>query len=334
MTIRTRVTAVAVAAALTLAGCSSAADDTDREATAGSSGVSSTAAASGDDKATANYPVTVKHRQGETEIAAEPKKIVVMNYSGVDYLDTLGYGDRIVGVASGGANPEILDGYEDKQNVGSFREPDYEAIASLEPDLIVIGGRTAKTYDQMSEIAPTIDITVEYDDYLKSNAESAEMIGTVFGVGKEAEKKADELEKKADEYKKEISAGGPTALVIMTSGGELSTYSEKSRFGTIFDLGYTPAAKVEEAGPHGDPISFEFVADADPDYLFVVDRDAAIGRDGSTAEATLDNELINNTKAAKNGNIVYLDSSDWYLVIGGLNTMSKMIDAAGSAYKG
>ncbi|MCX7537184.1 ABC transporter substrate-binding protein [Corynebacterium sp. P5875] len=334
MTIRTRVTAAAVVAAFALAGCSSAGDDADRNATTGSSTTSSAAAKADDGKVAAQYPVTVKHRQGETEITAEPKKIVVMNYSGVDYLVSLGYGDRIVGVTSAGVPPEILKGFEDKQTIGSFREPDYEAIASLEPDLIVIGGRTAGTYEQMSEIAPTIDVTVEYDDYLESNAESAEMIGAAFGVSDKAEEKGEELEKKAEDYKKKISAGEPTALVIMTNGGELSTYSEESRFGMIFDLGYTPAAKLDEAGPHGDPVSFEFVADADPDYLFVVDRDAAIGRDGNTAEATLDNELINNTKAAKNGNIVYLNSNDWYLVVGGLTTMSKMIDAAGSAYKG
>ncbi|MBI8989035.1 siderophore ABC transporter substrate-binding protein [Corynebacterium meridianum] len=334
MTIRTRVTAVAVVAAFALAGCSSAGDDADQNATTGSSSASSAAAKADDGKVAAQYPVTVKHRQGETEIESEPQRIVVMNYSGVDYLVSLGYGDRIVGVTSAGAPPEILKGFEDKQTIGSFREPDYEAIASLEPDLIVIGGRTAGTYEQMSEIAPTIDVTVEYDDYLESNAESAEMVGAAFGVGDKAEEKGEELEKKADDYKEKISAGAPTALVIMTNGGELSTYSEESRFGMIFDLGYTPAAKLDEAGPHGDPVSFEFVADADPDYLFVVDRDSAIGRDGNTAEATLDNELINNTKAARNGNIVYLNSNDWYLVVGGLTTMSKMIDAAGSAYKG
>ncbi|MCK7674377.1 siderophore ABC transporter substrate-binding protein [Corynebacterium pygosceleis] len=338
MTIRTRVTAVAAVAALALAGCSSA-EDAAEDATATASSAVSGAASSGadstdDGKVTASYPLTVEHRQGETEITAEPQKIVVMNYSGLDYLVSLGYGDRVVGVASGGADPDILEGFQDKQNIGSFREPDYEAIASLEPDLIVVGGRSAGTYEQMSEIAPTIDVTVEYDDYLESNAESAKMVGAAFGAGDRAEEKGEELEKKADGYKEKISAGDPTALVIMTNGGELSTYSEESRFGVVFDLGYKPAAKVDEAGPHGDPVSFEFVADADPDYLFVVDRDAAIGRDGSTAEATLDNELINNTKAAKNGNIVYLNSADWYLVVGGLTTMSKMIDAAGSAYKG
>ena len=334
MTFRTRVTAAAAVAAFALAGCSSAGDDADQNATTGSATASSAATKSDAGNVAGEYPVTVKHRQGETEIESEPQRIVVMNYSGVDYLVSLGYGDRIVGVTSAGAAPEILEGFRDKQTIGSFREPDYEAIASLEPDLIVIGGRTAGTYEQMSEIAPTIDVTVEYDDYLESNAESAEMIGAAFGVSDKAEEKGEELEKKAEDYKKKISAGAPTALVIMTNGGELSTYSEESRFGMIFDLGYTPAAKLDEAGPHGDPVSFEFVADADPDYLFVVDRDAAIGRDGNTAEATLDNELINNTKAAKNGNIVYLNSNDWYLVVGGLTTMSKMIDAAGSAYKG
>ncbi|MBV7293318.1 siderophore ABC transporter substrate-binding protein [Corynebacterium sp. TAE3-ERU16] len=334
MTIRTRVTAVAVAAAFVLAGCSSAGDDADQNGTTGSSSAGSAAAKADDGKVAARYPVTVKHRQGETEITAEPQKIVVMNYAGVDFLDALGFGDRIVAVASGGANPEVLEGYEDRQTIGSFFEPDYEAIASLEPDLIVVGTRSAGTYAQMSEIAPTIDMSVEFGDFLESNAESAEIIGSAFGAGEKAERKGEEIEEKAAAYREKISATEPTALVIMTNGGELSTFSEDSRFGLVFDLGFVPAASLENAGPHGDPVSFEFVADADPDYLFVIDRDAAVGRDGSTAEATLDNELINNTKAAKNGNIVYLDPTDWYLVPGGLHTVDQMVESVGSAYRG
>ena len=42
--------------------------------------------------------------------------------------------------------------------LGSVWEPDYEAINALEPDLIVVAGRSSRIYPDMKEIAPTADL--------------------------------------------------------------------------------------------------------------------------------------------------------------------------------
>ena len=65
---------------------------------------------------------------------------------------------------------------------------------------------------------------------------------------------------------------------------------------------------------HGQAISFEFILKTNPDWLFVLDRDAAIGREGASASKLLDNPLVNATKAAKKKQIVYLNSANWYLL--------------------
>ena len=36
-----------------------------------------------------------------------------------------------------------------------------------------------------------------------------------------------------------------------------------------------------DTSTHGNEASFEFIVDKDPDYIFVMDRDAAIGTDGA-----------------------------------------------------
>ncbi len=41
--------------------------------------------------------------------------------------------------------------------------------------------------------------------------------------------------------------------------------------------------------------------------MFIIDRDVAVGQQGQPAAEVLNNELINNTNAAKNGKLVYLD---------------------------
>ena len=81
----------------------------------------------------------------------------------------------------------------------------------------------------------------------------------------------------------------------------MSAYGPGSRFGVIHDaFGVKPATAGLSVSNHGQAISYEFIAQTDPDWLFVIDRDAAIGREGSPARSMLDNELIRPTKAWKN----------------------------------
>ena len=63
-------------------------------------------------------------------------------------------------------------------------------------------------------------------------------------------------------------------------------------------------------------------ADVDPDWIFVVDRSAAIGQEAEAAAVTLDNPLVAGTKAGQNGQIVYLDSAPLYLAGGGVQSLN------------
>ncbi|MFD2855531.1 ABC transporter substrate-binding protein [Seohaeicola zhoushanensis] len=74
-------------------------------------------------------------------------------------------------------------------------------------------------------------------------------------------------------------------------------------------------------GNHGQPISFEFIRETNPDWIFVVDRDAAIGRDGQPAAQMLDNPMVAATTAAQKGQIVYLNPVDWYLIAAGITSV-------------
>lgn len=58
-----------------------------------------------------------------------------------------------------------------------------------------------------------------------------------------------------------------------------------------------------------------------------MDRDAAINSDGAKlAEEIMDNELVNKTQAAQDGNIVYLaHPSVWYTAEGGITALDLML---------
>jgi len=89
-----------------------------------------------------------------------------------------------------------------------------------------------------------------------------------------------------------------------------------------------PVPPIEdlEAATHGEAISFEFLLEHNPDWLFVIDRDASIGtEDSEAAEVMLDNDIMHETSAHQNGQIIYLNGYDWYIVMNGLTTVNNML---------
>lgn len=82
-----------------------------------------------------------------------------------------------------------------------------------------------------------------------------------------------------------------------------------------------------DTSSHGNEASFEFVLDKNPDYIFAMDRDAAIGTEGAQLAAeVLDNELVNKTDAAQNGRVVVLEHSNvWYTAEGGITALGIML---------
>ena len=82
-----------------------------------------------------------------------------------------------------------------------------------------------------------------------------------------------------------------------------------------------------DTSTHGNEASFEFIVKTNPDYVFVLDRDAAIGTDGAKlAREIMENELVMGTDAYKNGNIVYLaHPAVWYTAEGGITALDRML---------
>ncbi len=283
--------------------------------------------ASADESAVATVVVT--HPQGETTVAQNPENIIVFDYSALDTLDQLGI-DSIVGVPQGNAIPALLAKYQADPyvNVGTLFEPDYEKVNELKPGLIIVGGRSAAVYPELSEIAPTVDVSTNNEDLLDSMKASWTNLGIIFDKEAEVAAKIAEIDAAIAEVQAKATERGGTALIVMVSGGEISAYGPGSRFGVIHDLfGVAPVVENIEEATHGDAISFEFILEYDPDILFVIDRDSALNTEGALAAVeVLDNELMHQTKAWQNDDIIYLDGAIWYLANAGIGTFATMVD--------
>ncbi|WP_027955644.1 siderophore ABC transporter substrate-binding protein [Halobacillus kuroshimensis] len=260
--------------------------------------------------------LTIEHELGTTEVPENPEKIAVFNYGTLSALDQLGI--EASGVAKSSNIPSYLSKYEgeDYTNLGSLKEPDFETIYEMQPDLIIIAGRQGEAYEELKDIAPTLYLSADPADFMASYKEGMETLGQIFNKEDEVQTKLDELDETVAAMKETAENNGQDGLVVLSNGGKVSAYGPGSRFGMLHDVfGVQPTADDIEASTHGMDISFEYIAEKDPSYLFVVDRDQVVNGESAAAE-TLNNDLVNSTTAAQNDQMVYLDPELWYLSSG------------------
>lgn len=277
--------------------------------------------------------IEVQHAQGTTRVPANPKTVITFDLAALDTLDV--FGVDVAGVPKV-VLPDYLARYgSDKvTKVGTLFEPDFEAIAALNPDLIIVSGRTAAKYAALSKIAPTIDLTTEGDRFLADSRKNIQTLGQIFNRQEQAQQSLAKLDAATGALKERLSQSG-TGLLILTTGGKLSVYGPGSRFGLLFsDFGLRSADENIKVGLHGQPASFEYLLQQNPDWLFVIDRDAAIGQDARPARQLLDNEIVGRTTAWRNNQVVYLDPMSWYLVGGGITSLHRTVDQISQALDG
>ena len=265
----------------------------------------------------------------ELEVPYDPQRIAILDMASLDILDALGVGDRVVGTAD--TSLEYLQNYinDDISSLGTIKEADLEAVMACEPDVIFIGGRLASSYDALSEIAPVVYQATDTElGVVESVRRNAMTIAFMFGL----EDKVDEL---MAGFNSRIAAlaefsAGKTAIIGLVTSGSFNVLGNDRRCSMIGrEIGFENigAAADIDTSTHGNEASFEFIVEKDPDYIFVMDRDAAIGTDGAQlAQEIMENELVMGTDAYKNGHLVYLaHPAVWYTAEGGITALDLML---------
>ncbi|WP_077214687.1 siderophore ABC transporter substrate-binding protein [Bacillus dakarensis] len=268
--------------------------------------------------------ITISHELGETAVTKNPQKVVVFDFGILDSLDKLGVEVAAVPQAT---VPAYLEKYEGDEyvNAGSLKEPDFEAIAELGPDLIIISARQMELYEEFAEIGPTVYMPLDYENYMESFKGNMVTLAQIFDKEAEVEAKLAAVDEVIAGLKEKGEGIGKNALVILANEGNLSAYGPGSRFGIIHDEFGIPAVDESiEISTHGQNISPEYIVEMDPDYLFVIDRGAAVGGE-SSAKSIVETELVKTTKAFQDDNIVYLNPDYWYLSGGGLISVAEMV---------
>ena len=253
--------------------------------------------------------------KGKVSLAINPAPLVVYDMTLMQDLAALD-------VAIAGMPSDLpLDNLQSKNQpepkaVGTVFEPDLEALNAMQPQAILVGSRMAEKYDALSSIAPTLDMTIDTANIYESSKQRLLDLGALFDKSAQAATLQGNIDSLIDETKAVTKDKGK-GLIVMVNGNKMSTYGEKSRYGFVHTVLDIPMADNQIADArHGQPISFEYLQKTNPDWLFVIDRTAAIGEDGIGAKAVLDNPLVAQTNAWSKDQVVYL-SPDSYLAFGG-----------------
>ena len=282
----------------------------------------------------AQSTVQLKHAGGTTAVPANPKKVIVLDITTLDNLAALDV--NVAGAPTASASNKPLAGRLARFNavpkMGTLFEPDFEKIHAAKPDLIIVGGRSQAKYADLAKIAPTIDLTVDRANLVDSARANVNLLANLFGKQAKAQELQTRLDASIATLKTRAATAG-TGLIVLTTGGKMSAYGPGSRFGVLHDsFGIKPAVAKLDTANHGQAISFEFIQKTNPDWLFVIDRDAAIGREGASAQKFLDNELVRQSTAWKKKQVVYLNAMNWYTLgsasIGALQENVDQLSAA------
>ena len=283
-------------------------------------------------------PVTVQHKLGTTVINQLPQRAVALDMNEVDFLDQLGV--AVAGMPKDFV-PHFLARYKDASqtaDVGSIVQPNLERVHAARPDLILMTSLQASHYAELSEMAPTLHFDVDYRDSQAGHVAVVKQhlasLGQVFGKQDLAQAKAAELEARLAKVRDVTRERPERALVVLHNNGAFSAFGVHSRYGFIFnDLGVKPATATLDTGLHGQPISSEFIQQANPDILYVVDRTAVMEHRPLMTAETLANPLLRQTNAWKHGRVVFVDPEAWYVTAASPTSLALIADDVSKGYQ-
>jgi iron complex transport system substrate-binding protein len=269
--------------------------------------------------------VTVEHALGTTAVVGTPERVVSLSPADLDAalalgvtpvgVTSTGIGDGVPswsraamdGAGTDGAGPTVLEVAGDAQQV------DLEAVAALEPDLILAAGYydIAAAYEHLSAIAPTLahrtgpatdtwqDVTTQVGRALGRPERAAEVVADVESrLGAAGETHAD-------------LRGGTFTFGYVTPRGISTLRDPDDVMMTVpgaLGLGLSPAVlAIPEGESFAVTVSRENVAALEADVLALY-----FGGDTAQAEEFLADPLVARLDVVQRGAVTVLDEQQFY----------------------
>ena len=221
--------------------------------------------------AESSFPRTITHDKGTTVIPARPQRIIALDNSLVEAVVLL-KGPLVGGISSyrdlKGFPPYLGEAVKGTEEVGPMESPDLEAVAALEPDLIVSATvRHDALYDELTKIAPTVFVKTTGPQW----QQNITTLGEVLGAEDDAVKALAGYKQRARQVGDAINAkaGSPTISVVRFLDGPTRLMQKATFIGIILEDAGLARPKSQDVEGFALEVGEEQVRQADGDHIFV-----------------------------------------------------------------
>lgn len=280
--------------------------------------------AGNDDKKEETY--TVEHAMGTTEIEGTPKKVVILTNEGTEALLSMDV-TPVGAVQSWTGDPwydHIADDMKDVEVVGTESELNMEAIAKLQPDLIIGNKmRQEEQYNQLKDIAPTV-----MAETLRGNwKENFELYAKALNKEEKGQEVLAEYDQRIEDIKGNLGDKlNQKVSMVRFLAGDVRIYHKDSFSGVILEqLGFArpEGQDVDDFAEKG--VTKERIPAMDGDVLFYFTYETGDGEANKLAEEWLNDPLFQNLEVAKQDKVYEVSDAIWNTA-GGVVAANAMLD--------
>jgi iron complex transport system substrate-binding protein len=245
------------------------------------------------------FPVTVEAANGEVTLEKRPTRIVSLSPTATEMLFAIGAGDQVIAAEENSNFPP-----EAPETELSGFEPNVEAVAGYEPDLVIASnepGDLEKSIEALDIAFLLQPAAMTLDDTYAEIEELGELTGHASEAGAVVEKMRSDIA--------QLQASLPDLDEAPTYFHELDdnyfTATSETFIGRVYsELGLRNIADPADKGGTGYPqLSAEYIIDADPDLVFLADTKCC----GQSAATVADRPGWDQITAVQSGGVVELD---------------------------
>jgi iron complex transport system substrate-binding protein len=285
-----------VGAAIALAACGSSSKTVSGTTVVSESSTTAAVLTTNTTAAVADFPVTI----GDVTIAAKPARVISLSPTATEMLFAMGAGPQVVAVDDQSNYPADAP----KTDLSGFN-PNVEAIAAKNPDLVVVSNDTNNVVAGLGALK--IAVLVEppaatIDDSYKQIDELGRATGNPTAAAAEVSTMKQQF----------VDLGGQLAphkglRYYHELDPTYYTATSKTFIGAVYTLaGLYNIGDAADSGGTGYPqLSAEYIVNANPDVVFLADT-ICCGQDASTVAAR---EGWSQIAAVRNGLVIGLDDS-------------------------
>lgn len=259
---------------------------------------------------TTSDDVTVETKFGEVEITGTPERVVALGWGDAETVLSLGVepvgASDWLAFGEDGVGPWLEGAYTKNPEIIGTLELDYEQIAALQPDLILdvksIGDEDR--YKRLSEIAPTVGVPEDGDNYLTSTEDQVRMIAKALGKVEEGENLLQDVDDAFEEAANENPHFADQTIVVAAydSNGFGAYVEGDARVDFVTNLGFTNKEEVEALS------NDNFYISVSDEQLELLDADLTVVLPiWIDPQEILDNELFQKIPSVEDGRSIILD---------------------------